>query len=399
MKQLARPDDTRLTRRFGIGRLAAWTTGASILMLALQLVWSPLANHAAAAGNSIYLTPTSGSYSVNSSFAVDVRANSNITPVNAILATVTYSGNLQFVSVSGEGSAYSIDAQHSGDGGTVVIARGSPQAVSSDQFVAKVTFKVLATGTGTLQVDGARSKLLDAVRNQNVAAEYGSGSYVLVPAADSGAATPVATTYPIPAPTPGAAPNVTIAPKSTAASPSPQPTLLPNKSEINIDKPSTIETTPSADKTVQKVQYYINKKLVITVNEPPYSYSVDTSNLRNGRYTLTTKTTYTDGTSDSVDSVLNVSNPLSAKQLGLQLRHYAWLILLLMIATGAFVYYRFFRLRDTFGDGYNDLDVNDMGLSNVPMPTPTNGDFQNTDPNNPQDPNNPNQPPSQYGPY
>src|SRR4029078_5857401 len=55
--------------------------------------------------NSMYLTPASGSYAVGTNYVVSVRTNTSDT-VNAVTADLTYSSNLQFVSIDGSGSAF-----------------------------------------------------------------------------------------------------------------------------------------------------------------------------------------------------------------------------------------------------------------------------------------------------
>lgn len=363
-------------------RRLALALGLGLGLTGLLQLFNPVAIAAEDKSKSIYISPADGSYPLNGMFAVDIRSNSGSTPVNAIQVTLTYSNEVQFMSVSGDGSSYDIDAQKSGGGGTVMLSRGSNKPLSGDQLVAKVSFKVISTGIGNLTIDGAKSKLVSAVTHQNIATTYGDGDYILVPATVGKAAAPIPSSYPIPTPGSGSSPNVSISSNDKSS----KPTILPDESEINVSQPSTIETTPSDEKSVQKVEYYINGKLAITVNEPPYSYSVNTTELRNGKYRLTTKTYYTDGSNDSADSVLNVSNPLSGKQLGLQLRHYAWLIILVIIATGVFIYVRFLRPRNDYGDGYDESESVGAPLSSVGKVPPSQPYGQNDNPNDPRDP-------------
>jgi hypothetical protein len=94
--------------------------------------------------------------------------------------------------------------------------------------------------------------------------------------------------------------------------------------------------------------------LVATVNQAPFSYSVNTKSLRNGKYTLTTKTTYESGKIESSNSDLFVKNPMNLTQIMLQLRHYAWVLLLLALIFGGVIWFMFFRRS---GDEYGDSDV------------------------------------------
>lgn len=98
--------------------------------------------------------------------------------------------------------------------------------------------------------------------------------------------------------------------------------------------------------------------MVATVSTPPFSYSVKTNNLRNGKYTLTTKTHYQSGKIDTSTSTINVNNPLNFTQLMLQLQHFAWLLILLALIAGGAIWFFFFRRPaedefggDDFGDG------------------------------------------------
>lgn len=350
-------------------------------------------------GIGIYLTGQGTVFNVGQTYTMEVRENSNTTNVNAVQANIGYPTDIfQFVSIDDAGSAFSINAQKTAINGLIVIARGNTTPVKGDQLIARITLKAAAaTGSFTLDIKDY-SVIASSTTNKNISKENsGITGPVYAPTPTPPTSTPgpagppgppgpagppgrtpppapIPTSYPIPAPSPGSAPNVSITPNPTPTAPEPQPTILPDESEIDVSEPSTIETTPSTDKTVQKVEYYINGKLVMTVNEPPYSYSVDTSNLRNGRYTLTTKTYYSDGKVDSVDAALIVKNPLSGGQLLLQLQHYAWLVIVIAIIIGVLVWLKFFKKKNGGGgdfssDGYGgDFSGGDPYAAAAPPP-------------------------------
>ena len=371
-----------------------------------------------AAGNdTLYLTPASGNFTVGETFGLEIRENSNSEQVNAVQADLAFTGNLHFVSVDATGTAFGVDAQKSGGIGYATIARGSTSPVTGDKLVAKVNFKVVAGGTAYIEMKSS-SAVVSSAENRNIVDTRGGAAFGLVttptpnppapgppgppgppgrpgPPGATPRPAPIPTTGTVPTPSPGSPPNVSITPTPTPKTPTPNPTILPDESEIEVEDPSVIETTPSEDREVEKVEYYINGKLVMTVNEPPYSYSVDSSNMRNGRYTLTTKTYYTDGKIDSTDADLVVSNPLNAKQLMLQLKHYAWAVILLFLIIGGVIWFMFFRNRGggEFGDGYGS-DFNNDGSY------PGSGDPYA--PGGPQSgvitPNDPNAVPGQYPP-
>lgn len=307
--------------------------------------------------NSMYVTPASGTYSVGANYTVSVRVNTT-DQVNAVTADLTYSTNLQFVSIDGSGSAFGIDASSSGGGGTVSINRATITPVSGDQLIAKVTFKALAAGTGTVGVAGS-SQALSSATNTNVVSTRNGGSYTLQ-GASSPAPTPAPTPTPTPVtPTPNPSPSpspstpsaktTTNLPKTTiAAQGNPATTPLPGDSTVELSAPATVETTTDGTKEVVKVEYLLNGKVVSTDTAPPYAHNIDTTKLRNGTYVLTSKTYYRDGKTDSSKASLVVNNPFGMTQLWLQLKHYAWLIIILLIVAGELIYLKFFRGRGSF---------------------------------------------------
>jgi hypothetical protein len=125
--------------------------------------------------------------------------------------------------------------------------------------------------------------------------------------------------------------------------------------QVELSDPAVIQTSTDSTASVKKVEYYLNGKLVATVSSPPFSYTVKTNNLRNGKYTLTTKTYYDSGKVDSSNSSLIVKNPMDLTQIMLQLRHYAWVLILLALIAGGAIWYMFFR--GGSGDEFGDTDV------------------------------------------
>jgi hypothetical protein len=110
------------------------------------------------------------------------------------------------------------------------------------------------------------------------------------------------------------------------------PVTTPDNSTAQVSKPVTVSpTTSNSDGQILKVNYYLNNKLVATVNQPPYRYKVNTTKLRNSKYKLTTKTYYTSGKINLDSEYLKVSNPFSFSQVLLQIRHLAWLIVLALV--------------------------------------------------------------------
>lgn len=310
----------------------------------------------AQSADSIYLTPATGTYTVGNTFTVTIRENSS-TAVNAAQADLGYSSNLEFVSIDGAGSAFGIDASSTGGGGSVSISRGNIAAVSGDQLISKVTFKVIGAGAASITMLPS-SEVLSSTTNQNVATTRNGGSYTAAGAATPSPTptpTPAATpTSPTPTPTPTTKPSASSAtasaPKSQAATTiasqgSATATPLPGDSKVELKAPATVDAVPVDGKPVTKVEFLINNKVVSTDTTPPYSQSIDSDNMRNGTYSLTTKTYYKDGTIDSSVASFVVRNPLDVKQVLLQLKHFAWLIIILLIIAGELVYLKFFKNR------------------------------------------------------
>ncbi len=348
-------------------------------------------------GSGIYLKPDSGNFVVGSNVTVEVRENSGSQMVNAVQADLAYSAaNLQFVSADAAGSDFGIEASNpntTAGNGTVSIPRGNTSALSGDKLISKVTFKVIETGTGTIEVSTS-SVLLSSATNSDIAGQRLGAGYSLTttptplpptppvvpptpPTPPTNPQTPPPTT-PLPASPPSTRPGssptsstgptktVTTTPTTTARTPvissttiaptgNTNPLPLTGGSQVELSDPAVVQTYGDTSAPIKKVEYLLNGKLVSTVSTPPYSYTVKTSNLRNGKYTLTTKTYYTSGKVDSSNSAITVNNPMNVTQIMLQLKHYAWVLMLLALAAGGVIWFMFFRGTD--GDEFGDTDI------------------------------------------
>jgi hypothetical protein len=305
----------------------------------------------------MYVTPASGSYKVGDSFTVSIRVNTT-DQINAVGARLAYGESLQFVSIDAAGTAFGVDATSTGGGGTVSIDRATITPVSGDQLLAKINFKAVASGSGSVQVLNDSEALSNAT-NQNVITER-NGAIFTVAAAASGVTSIPTTNTPATPTTPATVTKTnnsktTIAPQGNST-----PSPLPGDSVIELSAPATIETTDGDVGEISKVEYYLNKKLVHTDTAPPYSYSVDTTNLANGTYALGTKTFYKDGKTTMSTSSLVVNNAFGAKQLWLQLKRYAWVVALLIIAAGGLLYLKLLR-----GQGKSFFSKNDRGSGTI----------------------------------
>jgi hypothetical protein len=304
----------------------------------------------AAGSDTMYLSPSGGTHKVGTTFSVAIRENSNSDSVNAVEADLTYStSKLQFVSTSLSGTAFGITASNTGGGGSISVSLGSVSAVTGDKLIATVTFKALAAGSGTVSVSSG-SQVLSSTTNTNIVSNLTGGAYTIQsatttsppPSSGSGGTTTAKPpTTQSAKPSGSATPTTSIAPKNN-----PKAITIPNNAKVELNDQATIQTTPpttgSGAKSVTKVAYYLNNKLVATVTKTPYNYSVNTESLRNGNYTLTSKTYYADGAIATKNTALIVKNPFDWTQFKLQLQHYILYIavLVLLIGGAAWIYLR-----------------------------------------------------------
>ncbi len=122
-----------------------------------------------AAGN-LYLTPSNTTGGMGSNITVSVRTNITSDPVNAIQANLTYPADkLDFVGVNAAASPFNIQAESTGGGGVVRIARGVIGAgLTGDRLVATVTFRVKQnSGTAAISFAGD-SAVVSGSSNSNV---------------------------------------------------------------------------------------------------------------------------------------------------------------------------------------------------------------------------------------
>jgi hypothetical protein len=96
------------------------------------------------------LSPATKTVSQGTSFDVAVYEDSGSDTVNAVQANLSYPSSLTVTSITPNSSAWPIEAENTGSGGTVKIGRGTTTPVSGSQLIATVKFT--AAGTGNAQV-------------------------------------------------------------------------------------------------------------------------------------------------------------------------------------------------------------------------------------------------------
>jgi|GEM_PF-4219381 len=187
------------------------------IMAIAAVALSGLNHQALAASATLYLTPSSGTYSVGQTLTVTVYTNTGGDPVNAVEADFSYpSSKLQFQSIDTGSSAFGISAPSSGGSGTVQIARGNTSGISGTLIVAAVHFTVLATGSAAMSFQGS-SAVVRSTDNANILSGTTGANFTL-----SAAATPPPST-PKPSTPASSGSGKTATPKPTSAPVTPQP--------------------------------------------------------------------------------------------------------------------------------------------------------------------------------
>ncbi len=148
------------------------------------LVQMPLSVNAASA--SLYLSPSSGTKVINSTFRMSVMVNSGGEPINAAEGTISYDSNLlEAVSVS-KGNIFMFwTTEPSIGGGNIKFGGGNPSPYTgSTGHVITVTFKAKKAGTAQVRFTSG-AVLANDGKGTNILASMGSGSYIISPKVDA----------------------------------------------------------------------------------------------------------------------------------------------------------------------------------------------------------------------
>lgn len=335
---------------------ASWLRVILFALAVLAGALLPTATAGAAGG--FTFSPDSGSYKVGDIITVSVRVNTGSEPTNAVAAEFTYPANvLQYVSSDATGSAFPVAAAERGGNGSVSYQRGAYSPVTGDKLVQKAKFKVLTTGTATLKYQDSSIAVSSEDNKTNVATGLGSASFSLTAAAVSGPA-PSPAPAPAPAPQPAPAPAAPRRPVTTITPVTPRGTAqaipLANNETIEVETPVDIQPATIKPDGISKIEYSLNDKLVKTVNIAPYKHRIDTTNMLNGSYKLTTKTYYSNGQTETVNQTLVVKNAFGLNQLKLRIQSMLGIIILLIVLLLAAVAVYILRRNRSGTSGYSD---------------------------------------------
>lgn len=149
-----------------------------ILILGLLLTYVSVAEAA-----TLNISPSTGVYTIGSTFSVQVSVNTQGKSINAADGTLTFdSSELQVVSVSRAGSIFSLwtaEPSFSNANGRVTFSGGSPSGYSgAGGNVMTVTFRVVSAGSSRVALSNASVLAADGM-GTNVLTNMGNGSYTL----------------------------------------------------------------------------------------------------------------------------------------------------------------------------------------------------------------------------
>ena len=143
-----------------------------------------LAKPTMAASASLYLSPSTGTYTVGNTFLVEIKLNSGGAAINAADGTLIFNpNNLEVRSISKEGSIFSLWVQEptfSNSLGAIDFAGGkpSPGFTGAAGIICTVTFKARTSGNTNLTL-AAGSILADDGKGTNILTNMGGGTYTL----------------------------------------------------------------------------------------------------------------------------------------------------------------------------------------------------------------------------
>ncbi|MBI4050162.1 MAG: hypothetical protein HY398_01805 [Candidatus Doudnabacteria bacterium] len=134
---------------------------------------------------SLYISPASGSFSLGSNFSVTVRTDTQGQAVNTAEATISYSSNLELVSVAQGGTFYLASPGSPAKGqGSAYFGGGlpSPGYTGGAGHVGTLTFRGTSVGSATITV-GSGKALLNDGQGTNALAATAGGRYTITPPA------------------------------------------------------------------------------------------------------------------------------------------------------------------------------------------------------------------------
>jgi len=169
---------------FGI-TLCKWIGQILFIGLALIFVFNFPAP-AEAASASLYLTPSTGTYSINSKFSIAVKVNSGGQVINAAEGAISFDSNLlEVIGISKSGTIFpywTTEPSFSNSAGTISFGGGLPPPAYSGTagHICSITFKAKRSGGAQVRFSSGAVLAHDG-KGTNVLASMGSGSFTISP--------------------------------------------------------------------------------------------------------------------------------------------------------------------------------------------------------------------------
>lgn len=196
------------------------------------------------ANASLYLSPSTGTYTVGNTFSIVVKINSGGTAINAAEASLVFNSNeLEVVRLSKTDSVFTLwttEPVFSNSSGTIEWGGGTPTSFTgASGTIITITFK--AKLNGTAQVNFSSGSVLAADgQGTNILASMSFGIYTLSP--EIIISTPPPSPAPTPTPTPVPVPTGTpLVPQvSSLTHPDPEKWYSDNNPEFSWELPSDV---------------------------------------------------------------------------------------------------------------------------------------------------------------
>jgi len=154
-----------------------------LFILALWFIFIPQGK---ALGASLYLSPSTGNYTVGNTFSIGVITNTNDVAINATQGTLAFSPDkLSVVGISKTNSIFSLwttEPTYSNSSGTIDFGGGIPNPGYAGSAGKIITITFRARVNGTAAVNWASGAVLaNDGKGTNILASMGGGSYTLGP--------------------------------------------------------------------------------------------------------------------------------------------------------------------------------------------------------------------------
>jgi len=186
---------------------------------------------------SLYLLPSTGNYTIGSTFSVEVKVSAGI-PINAAEGSLVFNTEeLNIVSISKSGSIFSLwttEPTFSNSAGTIEFGGGTPTSFAGAAgTIITITFKAKIGGTTNVNFISGAVLAADG-KGTNILARMSGGTYTFKP----GIITPPAEEEYIPPPTPTGIPLAPVVSSSTH--PDPEKWYSNNNPEFSWKLPSDV---------------------------------------------------------------------------------------------------------------------------------------------------------------